>query len=88
MSNGQLVSIIDRIIRLHEEEEALKQDRREVYAEAKSSGFDKTALGAAVTRIRKNGKLSDVERVEEERDLMVAAYDGAASHTHAREEGK
>lgn len=88
MSNSQIKSIIDRIIRLQEEVDAIKADIREVYAEAKSNGFDKTALGAAVTRIRKReeGKLTALEQAEQERDLYVDAYDGTADatrpHTH------
>lgn len=86
--NAQIKSIIERILRLHEEEDALKADRRDVYAEAKGHGFDKTALGAAVSAIRKREKLGENVIAERETivDLYVSAYDGTApSHTHARE---
>ena len=36
----QLKSIIERIERLEEEKKALAEDIKEVYAEAKGSGFD------------------------------------------------
>lgn len=80
-NSGQAKAVMERIIRLHEEVDALKEDIREVYAEAKASGFDKTALGAAVTRIRKReaGKLSEIEQQEIERDLLIAAYDDKAA---------
>jgi uncharacterized protein (UPF0335 family) len=87
MSNSQIKSIIDRILRLQEEVDAAKEAIREVYAEAKGNGLDKTVLGAAVLRIRKReaGKLSAVEQAEEERDLYVAAYDGTVDATHTHE---
>lgn len=84
MSDQQLRSIIQRILKLHEEEEEIRADRREVYAEAKANGYDKTALGAAVAAIRKREKLGEEAVAERETivDLYVAAYD-APSHTHA-----
>ncbi len=83
MSDLQLKSVIERILRIHEEEDELKADRREVYAEAKANGYDKTALGAAVSIIRKREK--DAAGFEERNamvDLYLAAFDGS-SHTHA-----
>ena len=44
----QIKSIIERILRLKEEQDALASDIRDVYAEAKSNGHNKTALGQAV----------------------------------------
>jgi uncharacterized protein (UPF0335 family) len=88
--NSQAASIIARILRLQEERDAITGDIREVYAEAKANGHDKTALGAAIARIRKRdaGKLTAVEEAETIRDLYIAAYDQSASHTYAREAGK
>lgn len=86
MSDNQLKTIIARILRLHAEEDEIKADRREVYAEAKANGYDKTALGAAVATIRKRDKVG--EEAIAERDaivsLYVSAYD-SASHTYAYE---
>lgn len=76
---------MERIIRLHEEEDALKADRKEVYAEAKSLGFDKTALGQAIREIRnrdKNESAAAVQR-QAEVDLYIAEFD-AAAHAYAR----
>lgn len=87
MSDHQLKSIIERILRLHAEEDERKADRREVYAEAKLAGYDKTALGSAVATIRKREKLSENVIAERESivDLYVAAYDGPSrAHTHER----
>ena len=48
----QLRAFIERIERLEEEKAALASDIREVYAEAKTVGFDSKAL-RAIVRIRK-----------------------------------
>jgi len=86
MSDQQVKSIIERILRLHAEEDERKADRREVYAEAKLAGYDKTALGSAVATIRKREKLGENVIAERESivDLYVAAYDGP-SRAHAHE---
>lgn len=83
MSDGQLKSLIERILHLHTEEDEIKADRREVYAEAKAAGYDKTALGAAVSILRKREK--DAEGFAERNaivDLYLAAY-SVPSHVHA-----
>lgn len=42
--NGQLKSIVERIERVGEEIKELQSDQKDIYAEAKSSGFDTKAL--------------------------------------------
>lgn len=82
----QLASYIDRVLRLREEIDAIQSDVKEVYAEAKANGFDKTAMGALVAELRKAGK--DASKAEEAAailDLYREAYHRAASHTHTRE---
>lgn len=77
-------SFIDRVLRLKEEQDALAADIREVYAEAKSEGFDKTAMGEVVAhlrRIEKKGRDAVDERGAMF-DLYLTAYEGV-SHTHA-----
>jgi uncharacterized protein (UPF0335 family) len=68
---GQLKSLIERIERLEEEKQTIAADIREVYAEAKSHGFD-TKIMRQVVRIRKQ---DSSERLEEEavRDLYLNA---------------
>lgn len=87
MSDGQLKSLIERILHLHAEEDEIKADRREVYAEAKAAGYDKTALGAAVSILRKREK--DAEGFAERNaivDLYLEAYSGPShAYAHARE---
>lgn len=74
----QLKSIIGRILRLKEEQDALGADIREVYKEAHAAGFDKTVLGLAVTRLRKEDKSGAVRMAETDSllDLYLAAWRG------------
>jgi uncharacterized protein (UPF0335 family) len=51
----QLKSFVQRIERLNEEREALSADIREVFSEAKGSGFD-TKIMRQVIRLRKLDK--------------------------------
>ena len=51
-AKDQLKAIIARIEKLEEEKKAISDDIRDVYAEAKGTGFDVKAL-RAVVRLRK-----------------------------------
>jgi len=59
----QLRSYVERIERLEEEKKALAEDIKEVYAEAKSEGFD-TKIMRQVIRIRKMNE-ADLQEQEE-----------------------
>ncbi|MFN3230594.1 MAG: DUF2312 domain-containing protein [Alphaproteobacteria bacterium] len=71
---GQLKSFIERIERLEEEKKALADDIREVYAEAKGTGFDAKVM-RQVVRAR---KMETAERQELEAlfDLYMSAING------------
>lgn len=58
----RLRSLVDRIERLEEERKAIGADIKDIYAEAKSAGFDVKAL-RHVVRLRKH-EASDVEEME------------------------
>jgi uncharacterized protein (UPF0335 family) len=66
-TRDHLRAFVSRIERLEEEKAALSNDLREVYAEAKSMGFDVKAL-RAVVRIRKQ---DENKRREEEAVLTT-----------------
>jgi uncharacterized protein (UPF0335 family) len=68
---GQLRSIIERIERLEEEKKTIADDIKDVYAEAKGTGFDTKAIRTLI-RLRKQDQ---AERQEEESilDLYKAA---------------
>lgn len=76
---GQLRSFIERIERLEEEKKGISDDIRDVFAEAKGTGFD-TKVMRQVIRIRKMDK---AERQETEAILdlylnaLGMALDGA-----------
>ena len=71
---NQLRSLIERIERLEEEKKTLMDDIREVYAEAKTNGFDPKIM-RQVVRIR---KMERAERQEQEAllDLYLGALEG------------
>ena len=61
----RLRSIVDRIERLEEERKALGNDIKDIYAEAKSAGFDVKVLRQLI-RIRKQ----EAAEVEEQETLL------------------
>jgi len=63
----RLRSFVERIERLEEEKRALSDDIRDVYAEAKGSGFDLKVL-RQIVRLR---RLDSAQRQEEETLLDV-----------------
>jgi len=67
----RLRSLIERIERLEEEKAALAGDIREVYAEAKGSGFD-TKIMRQIVRLRKMDK-ADLQEQETLLDLYKRA---------------
>ena len=67
----RLRTLIERIERLEEEKAALAGDVREVYAEAKGSGFD-TKIMRQIVRLRKMDK-ADLQEQETLLDLYKRA---------------
>ena len=67
----RLKSFIERIERLEEEKAALAADIREVYAEAKGTGFD-TKIMRQIIRIRRMDK-DDVDEQETLLDIYKRA---------------
>jgi uncharacterized protein (UPF0335 family) len=90
---GQVRAFVDRVLRLKEEQDTLAADIRDIYAEAKGMGFDKTAIGQVVAHVRKIGKIG-VSAVEEKQtvfDMYMDAYERgvvgtrvAIAHTHEK----
>ena len=68
---GQLRAFIERIERLEEEKKTISEDIKEVYAEAKGTGFDTKAVRVIIRLLKKE----QAERQEEEAilDLYKAA---------------
>lgn len=62
IASDQLRSFVERIERLEEEQQALAEDKKEVYAEAKGNGFDTKTI-RTVIRLRKQDAN---ERAEQE----------------------
>lgn len=56
VAKDQLQSFVERIERLLEGRDGIMADVREVYAEAKANGFDKTVMGQVIAARRKRDK--------------------------------
>ena len=71
VAQDQIRAFIERIERMEEEKQAIADDIKEIYAEAKGNGFDTKVL-RQVVRIRKQDR---AERMEQEAllDLYLAA---------------
>lgn len=74
-AQSQLISLVERIERLNEEAETLKEDIKEVFAEAKGAGFDTKIIRKAIA-IR---KMDPAKRAEAEAilDLYLSALGDA-----------
>lgn len=66
VAGKRLLSFFERIERLEEEKAALAEDIKEVYAEAKSAGFE-VKIMRRVMKLRK----MDVEKRQEEDELLT-----------------
>ncbi len=65
-AKAQLLSFIERVERLEEEKKSLADDIKDVFAEAKGSGFDVKALRAVLKRRAANAdKLAEHEAIVE-----------------------
>lgn len=75
-AKDHLKSFIERVERLEEEKAALASDIREVYSEAKGSGFDPKIM-RMVVRLRKLDK-ADLQNQDAVLDLYRSAMDMSA----------
>jgi uncharacterized protein (UPF0335 family) len=77
----QLRAIVERIEQIDDEIKDLTESKKEIYAEAKSNGFDVTVL-REVIRVRKQDQKERDER-ESLLDLYMQAIKGASSVANA-----
>lgn len=77
IATGQLRAFVERIERLEEEKATIGEDVKEVYAEAKGTGFDTKTL-RRIVRLR---KMDSAKRQEEA--AMLALYAEALGLTGA-----
>lgn len=83
-AENEIRQFVQRIERLREEVDQLNGDVKEVYAEAKARGYDKTALGKVVMIRRARAKNPDAfEALDANVEMYLAAADGTRSRTHA-----
>jgi len=67
-TQAQLKSVVERIEHLEEEKKALAGDIKDVYAEAKSNGFDTKALRKVVSLRRQD------QQARREEEAVLATY--------------
>lgn len=65
VSGTRLKALIERVERLEEEKKALSEDVRDIYAEAKATGFDPKVMRKIVS-LRK----TNLEKRREEQELL------------------
>jgi uncharacterized protein (UPF0335 family) len=76
VANGQLRAFVERIERLEEEKDAIAADIKEIFSEAKGTGYDTKIMKRAI-RLR---KMPADERQEQEAllELYLAEIGGVA----------
>jgi uncharacterized protein (UPF0335 family) len=65
MDNAQLLSIVERIERLLNEVDSINEGVKEVYAEAKSAGYDPKYIKKCIALRKK-----DPDEIDEEDEMM------------------
>lgn len=71
IARDRLKSFVERIERLEEEKRGLQEDIKEIYAEAKGTGFDTKIMRKLITRRR----MDKADR--EEQDTILELYEDA-----------
>ena len=69
-TNNQLQALVERIERLEEEKKAISDDIKDVYAEAKGSGFDPKIIKKVIALRKKDG-----DKLREEQALIATYMD-------------
>jgi len=82
MTNNQLKAFVERIERLEGEKAAIADDIKEVYAEAKGTGFDPKIIKKVIAILKRSR-----DEVDEEQaliDTYMSALDSSAKTPFAR----
>ena len=69
-SNNQLKALVERIEKLEEEKAAIAADIKDIFAEAKGSGFDPKIIKKLIALRRQ-----DSQKVREEQELLAVYMD-------------
>jgi uncharacterized protein (UPF0335 family) len=64
-NNAQLKSIIDRALNLHEQKDNIGQDLKDLFAEAKSNGYDVAALKEVIKLQREDASKREKRETKE-----------------------
>lgn len=88
-ASAQLLSIVERIERLEEEQQGLAEDKKEVYSEAKGNGYDAAVIRKVISRRKMDAaKRQEAEAIldlyetaigEAERTVRSGTFGGAGA---------
>ena len=81
-SAAQLLSVVERIERLEEEQAGLADDKKEVYSEAKGNGFDTATIRRVIAWRKKDPSK------REEADEMFDLYSDSISQAEKAQTAK
>lgn len=83
VAGDQLRAFFERIERLHDERQAIGDDIKEVFAEAKANGFDTKVMKIVLQKRR----MDHAERLEQETivELYMTALGMSLAHAHEGE---
>lgn len=85
-SHDQIKSFVERVERLNEEIKAINSDKRDIFAEAKSHGFDVKALKIVIQRRAKDpDELSELQAVVDTYEAALGTGN-AIARVHAQDE--
>ena len=82
MTNNQLKALIERIEHLEAEKAAIAADVKEVYAEAKGTGFDPKIIKKVIAIRKRSG--DEVTEEQELIDTYMSALDSSANTPFSR----
>lgn len=81
-SHDQIKSFVERVERLNEEIKGLNGDKRDIFAEAKSQGFDVKALKIVIQRRAKDpDELSELQAVVETYEAALGTGNALRART-------
>lgn len=88
-SHEQIKSFVARVERLNEEIKGLNGDKRDIFTEAKSQGFDVKALKIVIQRRAKDpNELSELQAVVETYEAALGTGSALRARVHEGQEAR
>jgi uncharacterized protein (UPF0335 family) len=74
VGSNELISYVERIERVNEEMEGLQEDRKEIFGEAKASGFDTAVLRKVIARRKDPDKTRNIDDLIDTYENAIAGH--------------